>query len=121
MRTLFKHNGQIIYSIDYDIYIDELQLLVNHIAHTIEAEPEEIELERATIEYNNIDKSNIAVTSDGDLIFDIRNNEFGVNFMENKPIKGLRLSSDIMDEIQLQRFLDKIIDNKADENLEFTI
>lgn len=123
MRTLFKHNGQVIYSIDFDVYINELQLLVNEVARSVEADPFEIELSYEEIPVNvDIDKSNICVTDEGKLIFDMSfGNEFGVNFMENKPINGIRLSCDLKIDGVLERFLDKIVDNKADENLEFII
>lgn len=121
MKTYFKHNGQIIHSIDNDLYVTEMEQLIKHIAYTIEAEPEEIELCYEVIEDKEMaDLSNLAVTSDGHFIFDI-GNEFGVNFMENKPIKGIRLTCDLKLDGVLERFLDRIIDNKADENLEFTI
>lgn len=120
-KTLFKHNGQVIYSIDSDLYIAEIQLLINHVASTIEAKPEEIELCYVTIDTTTIDKSSLCVNSDGQFIFDIGNNEFGVNFMENKPIHGLRLTSDLSTEENLNKFLDNIVDKTVQDNFVFIL
>lgn len=122
MKTLFLHNKQIVYSIDFDIYSDEIEQLIRHVASTLFVEPQEIELQYEELEPNEIiNKSNLCVTSDGDFIFHNCNNDFGVNFMEGKPIKGIRLSCDLKIDGVLERFLDRIIDNKADENLEFIV
>ena len=43
-KTLFKHNGQTIYSIDCDLYQTEMENLINYLANEVEAKPEEIEL-----------------------------------------------------------------------------
>ena len=122
MKTLFLYNKEIVYSTEFNLYQNELEQLVKHIASTIYVEPQEIELHYEEIEIKKeIELSKVCVTSGGDFIFDSGNYQFGVNLMEGKLITGIRLAvnHDSIDE--LADVLDNIVDNKADENLQFTI
>lgn len=122
-RTLFKYNGEVIYSTDADLYQNEVEQLIRHVASTIYVKCDEIELAYELItETINPDKSILSITSDGKLIFDIGNNEFGVNFMENKPIEGVRFLSDLSCEEDVNKFLDRILDKTFyEDDLSFKI